>query len=300
MLVVASTSHTLNPLNDERYRQLWQDDVPHLALSHEFLLHAVLGFSAAHKATLYELDQEHQIRDIAATRKYYNKALGYFRDSVEEMREDHADAVLCFCTLICFLTLRLEISNPLPCEDAIDVFEKLSALVHHSVRLLSTVQQRLQTSQLGRLLLHNAEKPHHYISRGVMAALERLEDLAGRDSGTLPTPEAGGSLIKAKAIEELYQFYTAIDPRPDTWQFVLCWPMSLEPGFASLVRRRDPLALCIVAHWVVAAFNAPKSWWFGDWPRDLMIEISRTLHQTEWAETMVWPISQTLGTSPYT
>jgi hypothetical protein len=76
-----------------------------------------------------------------------------------------------------------------------------------------------------------------------------------------------GAVMKLKF---MFSFTTIC---PDSWDYLLSWPISLSselPGFIEAIKHYEPLALCILAHWSVALYNAPPKWYVKDWPRTLL------------------------------
>ena len=73
---VSHTYCTIGP--EEQDHTPWRDEIPSLALSHPFLLHAILGLSAAHEPSQAD-PSAHMSEQIA--RQHYDTSLRLFRES---------------------------------------------------------------------------------------------------------------------------------------------------------------------------------------------------------------------------
>lgn len=281
------TAQTLPAFDSEQYRIIWEQEIPRLAQSHEFLMHAVIGFAAAHQATL-----SHEQASREAARYHYIEALKAFRNQVDAITNDKADALLGFSILICFLTLYFESEKPLEARDPITEFISLMHTIHSSIGLLSQIRDTLQSSTIGYLLSHTLNRQHHSIAPEVDESISLLEALA------VQHPDQP-SLLKPSGIEDaiikLRRFYTLSCPRPTDWLHILSWPISLDPDFTLLLEARDPVAICTLAHWCVPACNAPTKWWVGDFFNGLLSAIALQLAGTEYDDVLAWPVSETLN-----
>ncbi|KAK4497800.1 hypothetical protein PRZ48_010454 [Zasmidium cellare] len=282
------TAQTLPAFDCEQYRIIWQHEVPRLAQSHGFLMHAVIGFAAAHQATL-----SHEQSSKDAARHHYVEALKAFRNQVEAITTDKADALLCFSILVCFLTLYFESEKPSEARDPITEFISLMHTIHSSIGLLSQIRDTLQTSTIGYLLQHTWNRQPHAIPPEVNDSISLLEGLALQHADhPSPVLDASGT---GEAISKLRRFYTLSSPRPVDWVHILSWPISLDPEFSLLLEARNPVALCTLAHWCVPACNAPTKWWVGDFFNNLLSAIALHLAGTEFDDAMAWPVSESLN-----
>lgn len=283
------TSQTLTPLETDEYCYIWQYEVPQLASSHPFLMHAMLSFAAAHQATCEP--QQYPDR-LQVARRHYSTALSLFRESVGEITSDQADPLLCFCILTSFLSLRLGFDRQPDQGDAIDEFLELLHTLQRAQGVLNQVQGSLHNSRIGSLLRHTRNQEQHYMSPEFFYSLSQLESMALIYTDPVAEPSKAAAIHDAMV--RLRHFYTLSSPRPRSWAHLLSFPIGLGPSFSSLLEQRDKLALCVLAHWTVPAYNARSKWFSGDWPQRLMLAISQELEGDEWTDTMRWPLSDTL------
>lgn len=77
-------------------------------------------------------------------------------------------------------------------------------------------------------------------------------------------------------------------------QAVLAWPDYLTTTFEGLLRRMDPIALVILAHYAVLLYRGRHLWLFGDGGRFIIESVSHKLG-AEWLEWLDFPKAALLG-----
>ena len=286
-------SQTLDRIGSEQFRQIWQYEVPLLGVSHPPLMHALLAFAAAHQATANDPAVCGQ-QDLQVARKHFSKALVLFRASVKDVTAEKPEVLLPYCILVCFLTLFFEFDKPIDEQDPIGDFVSLLGIVGSSTGVIELVRERLRSTGVGRLLDHTQDRPVHAIAPEVGTSLGALDNLVQSHRGKTGF-ESGTIAILNDAILKLRGLYSLIDPRPASWAYLLRWPIELCPEFGTLLLERNPIALCILAHWFVPAHNAPARWHVADWPRRTMIAIAQELKSDEWDNGIKWPLTEILG-----
>ncbi|KAJ8605756.1 hypothetical protein MRB53_041313 [Persea americana] len=199
-------------------------------------------------------DLKSSASDNQLARQHYGHALGTFRTTVTNLDDEHKDVLLPFCVLTCFVTIRMELDDHDSPTSAIGVFINLLRTVRLSVAELSV--------SLNSIDLLIQEDPNHK---------------------TLWQASAG-----------LRSFFTKVQPHPDSWAMMLQWLVGLQSEFSDLLRARDKIALCLLAHWCVPLFHAPDRWFTHGWPRNLVQEIAAYLSELGWEAYIQWPLRETL------
>lgn len=310
------TYSTLSVIPSPTAQQRWQSEVPRLALSHPFLMHALLSVGAAHQTAMLP-PHARAAADMHAARTHYSAALTLFLDNVTDVDGERADALLCFSILVSQTTLYLESEGSE--ADAISNFVSLLHVLHGATGVLSECQGALRKSEIGKGLLghvwaaqdgraQSASPPGHDGEFELACALEQLEVVAERyvqqqqqhqqqyQQGSPDSMEMSSELpVLRNAITRLRLFFTMVSTRPSSWVYFLTWPIGLSPEFAVLLQRRHPVALCVTAHWCVPLWHAPEKWYAGNWPKRLMVDIRGELAGTEWEDGIAWPLRETMG-----
>ncbi|KAH6679028.1 hypothetical protein B0J14DRAFT_685900 [Halenospora varia] len=115
---LTNTSLTLHEFRESGKR--WEVIVPAQALSHEFLMHALLGVSALHIVQLRGMSKSTS-RYLACARAHHNEAVTLFRSTVTEITPTNCTAAVAFSHLLLIFSSGIaQISDALHHHDNID------------------------------------------------------------------------------------------------------------------------------------------------------------------------------------
>lgn len=111
--------------------------------------------------------------------------------------------------------------------------------------------------------------------------------------------------VAVHALDNLIGIYAAIYGRrgpdgeirvdgPSHNQFVFGWLYRVEPGFAACVRRCDPSALLVLAHYAVLLNRqtTPSGWFLKGWKEHIIARVGVLLGESETSKWMCWPMEQ--------
>lgn len=304
------SASTIGAIESELYNDIWRQEVPRLAQLHGFLMHAVLAFAAAHQ--LSSSDIPPTLRDCRLVRGHYSAALSEFRQAVDVINDERAEALLCFGILTSFLTLFLEcVAFPTAGGDFIGRLVIFLRVVQNSTKVIAQVRTSLQSSKIGVLLSHTWKEEPHPIDPEIERSLFVLDSMAHvyiSSLGTSPYSDSSGSntshttdlsegAILLQGLAQLRQLFALTKPKEKGWKFILLWPIKLPPPFIQLVQDSNPIALCALAHWCVPIYHAPQKWFTGDFAERTLEAVAQKLAGTQWEEGIRWPLKATLGES---
>lgn len=230
---------------------VWQDDVPRLALSHPFLLYAILALSAAHQTSQESIANGESER---LARQHYDSALKGFQASFEKSHSPEKIAIFrSFTVIISVLFLYWECERPSE-RNAIDTFSSLLTLLHNSKAVLnhSSDEDMAESIAIDVLPSGSPGRSPSPLSADLQLSLQKLQ------SEFLPhTCNQMESATLSRAYSALITYHFFVLSKPLNGSGFLMWPLSLDAGVGALRNRRDPLALCMLAHWCVPLCNAP-------------------------------------------
>ncbi len=127
-------------------------------------------------------------------------------------------------------------------------------------------------------------------------------------AGEAPTSRtaAAAAAVSLKALDALIGIYAAIYGRrgpdgevtydgPPHNQFVFGWLYRLEPGFVACVRRCEPWALLVLAHYAVLLHPdaIQRGWYVEGWRGHVVARVGQLLGKNKW---MSWPMAQVAPT----
>ncbi|KAI8661159.1 hypothetical protein NCS55_00985200 [Fusarium keratoplasticum] len=274
-----STYLTLPRANE--LQQVWQVEVPKLALAHVFLLHQVLSVSAHHLAYLHP---DRPTLSICAS-QHQNKAVVGLRTAVPTISEENCPEIFVASSLlyICaFASFSAPSRDEQPrIDDLVDVF----LLVRGMSDILNSYNDALRASKLGILFMRgDASEPSPVLS-AMVEKLRQLEIPNAFDPET--TNLCRESILSAVNWIENCVTTTRM---PDL-RVAMSWSLSLEPEFMDLVRRNHPIALCVIGHYCVILHHTGRDHWFlRGWGKPILSDIMEKI-DPEWKCLLEWPLA---------
>lgn len=270
----------------------WRDEVPSLALSYPFLLHAILGLSAAH-----ELSQDVHGVSEGIARQHYDTALRLFRETFTGVSCPETAAVFrSYTIVIAVLFIFWECERPSD-RNPIDGFARLLSLLQGSRAIVDDARTKTDLASTGppasveAFLTRNStsETAHSILDVDLQESLQSLH-VRIRSRSVAASPDTTTSLHRA--LSALCTYHSLVPTHPLSGAGFMSWLFSLDTHFVHLLQNREPLALCMLAHWSVPLCNAPQKWYAGDWPRRLLETITLELGG-EWQGYLRWPLEVT-------
>lgn len=274
-------------VDSERYHSIWQKQVPRIAQSYRFLMHALLSTAALH---LSIVEPEAHLAGAECGQYHYSKALKLFSETVTEVDAQDSrlsEAIWCFSVLIMNISFVMGGLNSSFGTDVIESFASVLKSVRSARDVLASLRTLPHDSVVGGLLEHTRNRTTHSLPTEIDRSLQHIEDTM-KVRSTEFEPEIFTRL--ETAIASTRYFFTLIAPRPTDWSHILQWPFSLDLEFFILLEERNPIALSLLAHWCVPVYHAPKRWSVGDWPHVVVNEISASLEGTSWSVLVEWPV----------
>ncbi|KAG9858969.1 hypothetical protein KCU68_g290, partial [Aureobasidium melanogenum] len=269
---------SLRQHSDETH--LWQVVVPELALSHEYLLNALLALSARH------LSFEDPTWDWAAL-DYENRALTGFQLVLGSLDSSNYEAIFaCSILIMIFSLAQSHWQHSRQLSDAlVDVLELRQflagvGLVHQNYSDL------LRLSSFGTLF--NPHTPGNLESgNGTGVPLPEMCRIVDSVLVILRVDAADGMHREShsNAISELSQAMGAYCSG-GIMSGIMTWPVTLNDDYVSLIEMRDPMALAILAHYGVIIHLLQDRWWAADAGKRLVHAILPILVESrkEWAD----------------
>ncbi|KAJ4990111.1 GAL4 domain-containing protein [Stagonosporopsis vannaccii] len=292
------TWRTLTIRDDEVMVSLHRDSIPHLSLSHSYLLYALLSIAASHSNTLAPSKQAEQLALTYRQRTFaeYNKVL-------QNITAQNYESVL--VTGMLLLSLVTPPDPEIADNDAylvwMDTFLKMS----EGLRILASLRWAAGIEKLSIYplicrelralppspIFHPSVDRHLHTRVGAVGTtpdypnppstyhlkypealpvflppplMSLLASLSNAESASGPFDLHANTLypvLHAFSPIFLSLYYYHLNPDFFVRVFVFC--SFLMPEFLLLVKTREPRALALVAWWFALAGLAPRGWWIG-------------------------------------
>lgn len=279
---ITNTSLTLQELGDSSRR--WDVIVPSEALSHEFLMHALLGVSALHIVRLRGLS-ESTSRYLRLAQVHHHHAFTLFRSTITKITPENCTATLAFSSLTFIFSSGIaQISDGGQYHHQIDTYITLLKSFRGFWSLFVAVRPWIANGPMGRfppLRMLRVDESMDEMANSATEAVRLLLDL-----NAACTESEGDKAIYNDAILHIQGSLQRSSALPRT-----LWPIFVSDAYLVLLEQKRPMALVILAHSCVLAKYAPYRWFLHDWIICITIAIEKTIGPV-WKQAMRWPLDE--------
>ncbi|THY42548.1 hypothetical protein D6C97_09530 [Aureobasidium pullulans] len=248
---------TLRQHSDESY--LWQIVVPDLALSHEYLLDALLALSARH---LSLDDPANAASWDCAALDYENKALTGFQLAIGSIVSSNCEAIFaCSILIMVFSLAQSHWQEDNHFSDAlVDILELRQFLVGIGV-VQNDYHDYLRLSSFGVLFTpHTPRQIETDDSTGVpLSEMHRVVDTT-LESMRAKIPDSTDTQSYSDAISSLQQAMH-VYCTGGLFSGIMAWPVGLGEGIIQLIENKEPLAIAILSHYGIIIHLLRDRWW---------------------------------------
>lgn len=273
----------------EDLKFMWQIIAPKQAIHHHFLMHELLAYSALHLAYL-QADQRRAFYALGS--HHQDLAIRALRKMLPNLSPDNAGALFATSALITLSVFGLtsldardpNIKSRPVFEDLLDIFALQKGM--HSI--LSSNANYVYGGPFAPVVKDPSDKvppqpilPHLYDQ---IPSLVSLLDTAPLSNET--RQELQQNLVSFK---EILEFSLAPNSDNHELRFLFLWPRSATQNYMDMVKRKESLALILLAYYSVAFHAAEPKYWFMDgWAERLITAIAETV-EPDWQPALQWP-----------
>lgn len=279
------TSLTLQALGDNH--RVWQTEIPHQALSNDFLMHALFAVTELHLLRLQGQYHLSPSSSLSRVWKHRSEATTIFFSTVREITPLNCTPIVAFAILFLVLSCGVaDLPNTGGHTDPLDGLVCMFSTLRASVTLFNSVQSWIAKGPFSQ----RPSVTNNKIAIGALGDehLHRLEALNSESKD--PVEE---QLIYTMIIKQLRQRIQKRPP-PGTWSSYDPWCAQVPDEYVSLLKNRRPMALLILAHWCARESCYVQPVWF---IQDLHIAVVEGIARSiacSWTSALDWPI-ETLG-----
>ncbi|KAH0431455.1 hypothetical protein CcaCcLH18_07071 [Colletotrichum camelliae] len=269
---------------------LWKTTIPRQAMRHQFLMEGLLSLAAFHCAHLEPLASWDYTE--AATKYQISGILGY-RTALNCINDDNYEAVFVFSIILIILgfglpTASLERQSVAPLDHITSIFELLKGVTITTQTYGEMIKAGMFKSLFMSVNTHSVDDGHQGSAvtmpwKDAKAAMTRL-----RERVDIVTKYVGVEVreIYIRAIEGLELSFREVELNGGL-SHVVAWPILSGRDLIDLLKRKDPMALLLWAHYGVLTLVVHDFWWGKDFGVRLIEGLCRTLHGLE-PEWMIW------------
>lgn len=259
--------HTVTSLSDkEEIKQLWENEVPKIAQQHGYVLDALLGMTALHRAHVN--GREDAGKDIEIAMRYQTDAIRSFKTQFCELTPQNVDVFMVYSSITLLSALAYRVLKPgyWP-VDCLEATVGIFTLLRDTARVIWM--------------------EYDWFTKGIFEPFSRLDE---PDPSTI-SPEARSALQNLRSLSCVIASDDSVkEIYADTiWRLERSWmrasshplnsvfPVLVQEGYIVLLKERDPMALVILVHWAAFLHDFRHFWYIGNWGRELVRTISGRL-----------------------
>ncbi|KAF2166834.1 hypothetical protein M409DRAFT_66395 [Zasmidium cellare ATCC 36951] len=290
---MSNTKFILNETQDIDFiLRIWQEELPKVAFTCDYVMHGLLGFSALHKAVL---DPENAPMLQASAVDHLDKALVLYRRDSSIGTPESANAKFAFTWLVALFAYAIPPSVP-----PIDAMVELFLLVKGIDAILSETWYWVAQGPFAAILTRGFQEAitlspdgsssTYTIPDGMDFGLAHLDFMLGVDA-MIPDDRR----VCAVVLAELKQIYDSVLRSDGSCSVasILCFPKQDPVPFAELIRRRVPQALIVLSYYCVLMDVLDNRWWINGWSSRVITDVMGSLDEP-WKHWIEWPVESIL------
>lgn len=291
-----STYRTTTSVAD--WQLIFQTVVPQLGFSHSFVLHGVFAIAAAHLAHLRPHSSQYYI-DLSSS--YHAQALKMLNPALPNAIRTDCQAVFAFSSLMSVYSFARLASHALG-KDSSGASSSLLPFSSEWITLTRGVASILVSSYAEitsgpfALFIMGHDPPEGVqLSSEVNERLDCLSVL-WKDAASYDADMQKAFIVAVERMKVCFLKLEHMEPGKCEVSAVLSWPAQVTGVYMDLLSEQHPVALVVLAHWLVALHKIKHFWWIGNGPARMMASIAAELPDS-WHAWIQWP-SNTITPDP--
>ena len=267
--------------SDASKQQIWQVAVPREAVSHDFLLHALLAISAVNLC--YVNPTERHLYERAAV-THRNLALITSIPALNEVTADNCHALFAMSSIISVLCFVLPYGAQWETlSDPVNDIVSVSKLICGVKTVLHSAREWIALGSLGGLVNYNWDPTALALPEEARLAFEKLFDLNKRETRDGSIRDLYNATIQD--LKHAFEIHNVVMGEPG---LVFTWLLVVQASYVGQLEKKEPMALVILAHYAVLLHTSNTQWWLeGRGAR--LVHVIHQLLPPEWLSAIDWP-----------
>lgn len=277
--------------------------VPPTSQASEFVLHAVLGISALHLASLYSETNRSRYQNLAL--KHLYQGMSSFRTTVDRVGPQNLDAIFTFSSMSILFEVALMhpayktyLGEQSPIDQLLQVFILWRKVLTLRQSFPQSYRQAIPPKQM---IVHGMTDAHRSkIIELELAEMQHCGLYSGSELDSITqrlhslnratVTDSAEVQIYTEAIDVLHRTFSNLFMKaPGHWSLGLLWPARMSMSCIEHIRARRPFALLLLGYYCAGLHHGTNQWWMQEWDRSVLSEVYQSL-DGQWIEHMSWAI----------
>ncbi|PWY70775.1 hypothetical protein BO83DRAFT_379504 [Aspergillus eucalypticola CBS 122712] len=284
-----STCHTISRINADA--RIWQENIPHQALSCPSLLHDIFAVSALHLALSSDCERAEKQALIEDAEAHQSEAIKMIMEFDNQLESSKLFESFVLSSLLVGSAFSFPLAVATHCETEGNMLDELIGvfiLIRKMMSFSTPIILRIQESELCGLLLK--EETQSSPSQSSQEAIASLHELLN----TTYSQENENHRAFADTIDCLENLLGRLDGAGEIVSWSFNWICEVPAAFIVLLQEHNPLALVILAHYCVVLHQLRDRWWIASWGQRVLDIIAGILGPA-WKSSIAWPVHAVKG-----
>ncbi|KAH9209209.1 hypothetical protein DL95DRAFT_310392 [Leptodontidium sp. 2 PMI_412] len=296
------SSTCLDVSHSSESRRLWQTTIPEIACSYPFLKYGILALSALHLAYLRLPERGNYLLKAAS---YQSKALPLFCSSISNVDGDNCHPLVAFSRLLliyCYASEEQDEKLVLARRGNRSELLDWLYIIRGSRNIFKDTWEYMLNGPLSPILQETMFPEHLALVPENIEHSRRLNLLSAMpfagmgnksvsQTHALKSTELSQSPIPV-ALEALSNAFPKAQTAQSHSVYTVCiavriWPAQVSSDYLALLKKNDPAALILLAHYCVLLEPFESSWYMHGFRRRLLLRIYNQL-DPEWRHWVQW------------
>lgn len=301
---VYSTADTLADNVEDSIAQFWSRNVPKIGVSYHFVLHLIYSLAGYHMAYL-DADEGDQRQQRSLAERHSSIGLSELTKMLPSLNGTNCGALYVSALLVCYCTFAAgptSLNDLLVCDVSDGAPQRWLPLIH-GVRLIrmtiepATLFTGLMEPLGGLETTPVEDQRPTYLRDGFPRIdwIERLDELRK----WIASHESPDTITYLRSSESLAEIYEATyGDREGTYKgapsnhFIFGWLYRMQDPFVTCLRRKEPIALLILAYYAPLLKTLKKCWFLDGWSEHLLTSIGEIV-APDLSGWLQWPLEVT-------
>ncbi|CAM1503840.1 Fc.00g014310.m01.CDS01 [Cosmosporella sp. VM-42] len=301
---VSSTAATLTDSEDSDdggIRQFWERNVPQIGISYHFVLHLIYALAGYHLAFL-DVGSGDRPQQFSLAEHHSAIGLAELNKVLPSLDETNCGALYVSAVLVCYCTFAAgptSMNDLLVCDVSDGAPQRWLPLIH-GVRLIrQTIEPATLftglMAPLGNSMRIQPQDPRPSYLRDGFSRVQWIEPLDELRKW-IASHESPETIVYSRSLDSLCEIYEAtygdlngIYSGPPSNQFIFGWLYRMQDPFVACLRRKEPLALLILAYYAPLLRTLKKCWFLEGWTEHLLHAIGELL-SPDLGGWLQWPL----------
>ena len=168
-------------------------------------------------------------------------------------------------------------------SDPVNDVVSVSALIRGVKTVLHSAREWIAQGTLGALVDYNWDPTTLALPEEARLAFDKLFDMNARETRDISIRDLYDTTIQD--LKHAFEIHTVVKGDPG---LVFTWLIVVQESYVTQLRKKEPMALIILAHYAVLLHTSNGQWWL----EDRGIHLVHSIHQLlppEWLSAIDWP-----------